>query len=651
VKPIEVVATRLPEAPHDVAASVEVFSGDDLRARGAASLRDALALAVGVSIAPGGDGGPASAVPEFRGLREFDAFLLVVDDVPWGGALNPAIATASLRDVERIEVLRGPAPVTYGATSFVGVIHVVHRKADAAQRSIEAHGGSFGSGGVALDVPLALGSWSARVSGDFDHAGYPDDNTGFSGSHILGRASKATGSSRIWLSTDVHLLRQEPASPHPREGPALSVKVPLDANHNPVGARLDEDRVALSGGMERILRSGATWSTTASITHSTQDVFRGFLAELTPTTNNASGFREEIEIDDIYADSHLLWITSTPLRFMVGADLLVASGEGRGATFRYTAPLAGSPRASVAEPTTLDLDSEDERLFAGGYGSVEWRPSSRFTASVGVRLNSTAERRGEGTEVHHTRLSGSVGAIVGLWERDADHVRAFADYRDTFKPAAFDFGLAENEGVLEPETSRSSEGGLKVRAINGRFDIEASVFRVDFRNLVTATVVDNLPALVNSGHTRFQGYELATDVRLSRSLWARASYGFHDGRFVDFVQAFDGTPTQLGGKRFEISARRLASAGVTLSPDRGFTASLGLNHTGDRYLNRRNTALAPAFTTYDAGIGYRVSRGELRVDARNLGNSRDPVTESEFGDAQYYRMTARSLRAVVAWRY
>lgn len=79
---VEVVATKVPKAPHDVPASIEVISGQDLRARGASTLRDALALAAGVSIAPGGDAGPASAVPEIWGLREFDAFLLVVDGTP-----------------------------------------------------------------------------------------------------------------------------------------------------------------------------------------------------------------------------------------------------------------------------------------------------------------------------------------------------------------------------------------------------------------------------------------------------------------------------------------------------------------------------------------------------------------------------------------
>jgi iron complex outermembrane receptor protein len=253
--------------------------------------------------------------------------------------------------------------------------------------------------------------------------------------------------------------------------------------------------------------------------------------------------------------------------------------------------------------------------------------------------------------VTHTRISGGLGAILGLWEQGTDHVRAFANYRHTFMPAAFDFSLAENEGVLDPETSRSYEAGVKLRTMEGRVDVEASAFRMDFENLVTATIVNNQPALINSGKTRFKGVELATELRLPYSLAARGSYSFHDGKFVDFVQAFDDVPTQLAGKRFEMSARQLASGGLTLAPNRGFIAHVAFNYTGDRYLNKRNTALAPSFSTVDGGIGYRLERAEIRLDGRNLGDRRDAVSESEFGDAQYYRMTARSIQAGIVVRY
>jgi iron complex outermembrane receptor protein len=652
IPPVEVVATRLPEAPHDVPASIEVISGDDLRARNATSLREALSLAAGISIAPGGDAGPASAVPEFWGLREFDAFLLVVDGIPWGGAFNPAIATLSLRDVERIEILRGPAPVTYGATSFVGVIHVVHNAAAATARYAEAHGGSFGTGGAALDVALPLsGTWKSRLSADVDRQGFKDDQTSYARGHALWRAAKVEDRRQTWFTADLNVLRQDPASPHPREGPALSSAVPLDANYNPADAYVNENRFNLAAGFERPILNGATWGTTASYTFSGQRMFRGFLTDVSNTPNNASGFKENIDINDVYADSHIIWPTIANVRLMAGADALFASGEGKGATFTYTAPLSGTTQANVAEPATLDKDAESERRFLGAYGSAEWKPVERLNLSGGLRLNATSEKRGESAEVTHSRISGGLGAVLGVWEQGINHIRAFANYRNTFKPAAFDFSLAENEGVLDPETSRSYEAGLKLRTMDGRVDVEASAFRMDFENLVTSTVVNNQPALINAGKTRFKGVELATDLRLANSLFARASYSFHDGKFVDFVQAFDGVPTQLGGKRFEMSARRLASVGLTRAPDRGLVAHASVNYTGDRYLNKRNSALAPAFSTVDAGLGYRLDRAELRVDGRNLGDRRDAVAESEFGDAQYYRMTARTITAGIVVRY
>jgi iron complex outermembrane recepter protein len=229
-------------------------------------------------------------------------------------------------------------------------------------------------------------------------------------------------------------------------------------------------------------------------------------------------------------------------------------------------------------------------------------------------------------------------------------VRAFANYRSTFKPAAFDFSLAENEGVLDPETSRSYEAGLKFRTLQGRLDLEASAFRMDFENLVTATVVGGVPALINSGKTRFKGIEAESELRLPFSTLARVTYSFHDGKFVDFVQDFGGVPTQIAGNRFEMSARHLASAGFTFAPERGLIATAVANYTGDRFLNKRNTALAPAFTTIDAGIGFRADRAEFRIDGRNLSNRRDAVSESEFGDAQYYRMPARTIQAGVSLR-
>ena len=190
---IQVTATRVPEDVLDVPASVTVVSAEELAARGVRDLAGALALVAGVSIAPGGDGGPASSVPELMGLREFDAFLLVVDGVPWGGAFNPALATLDLTGVERIEVLRGSAPVLYGATSFVGVIHVLHFAPGGGERAVDLGGGSYDTFLGRVTVPLPGASWQQSIVANAETRGFAPDRSGVDRAHFLAEPGEIGG--------------------------------------------------------------------------------------------------------------------------------------------------------------------------------------------------------------------------------------------------------------------------------------------------------------------------------------------------------------------------------------------------------------------------------------------------------------------------
>src|SRR5258706_14502559 len=274
---LQVTATRIPEDVDLVPASIQVITSEELRDRGATDLKSALALISGVDIAPGGDNGPASSVPEFWGLREFDAFLLVMDGVPWGGAFNPALGTLDLNDVERIEVQRGPGAVMYGATSFVGVIQIVRRAPGAKGGRVSVTGGSYGTGGAGFSthVPTWLG-FDSSLSGSFDRQGFKDDRTSFKKGHLLWRNRRTWGDSSFHFDVDGTWLRQQPASPTPRQGPALTSAVPIDSNQNPQGARIDENRTFVNLGYDRGLSLGA-WTTTLAYTHSGHEQLRGFL--------------------------------------------------------------------------------------------------------------------------------------------------------------------------------------------------------------------------------------------------------------------------------------------------------------------------------------------------------------------------------------
>ncbi len=111
-----VTATRLTTAA-PVAAATTVLRGDDLRARGVRLVQDALREVPGVAIVQNGSYGAVTSL--FLRGGESDYVKVLLDGVPLnapGGSLNLADLTTD--DIDRIEVVRGPVSVLYGADAM-----------------------------------------------------------------------------------------------------------------------------------------------------------------------------------------------------------------------------------------------------------------------------------------------------------------------------------------------------------------------------------------------------------------------------------------------------------------------------------------------------------------------------------------------------
>ncbi len=646
---ITVTATKMPEDVTIVPAAITIVDGEDLRVRNATDLSSALSAVGGVSIASGGDSGPGGSVPEMWGLREFDAFLLVVDGVPWGGAFNPDLPTLDMTNVDRIEIVRGSAPVMFGATSFVGVIHVIHREAGA-PGSARVSAGSYRSGSASVAVPISQEAASRRsITASYDRRGFRDDRTSYGRAHVLYRAARQIGNGTLKLDLDGVALDQNPASPHVREGRSLSTRTPLDANYNPADGRIDQKR--LHGALHW---DGSAFALPAAVTlslaHSKVLTTRGFVTGISGTTVSASGYSQDRDVDDLYLDGHLLKSYGATFRVVAGIDHLFGRAGGRSELFDYTAAIGGRDApSSRGLARTGENEFRETRNFSGAYAATEWNATPKLRIDVGARLNHTAQRRQAEEEQDRrtsTRLSGSVGANYVVYNYNKNKLALFADYRNTFKPAATDFGPDAEAAILRAEDAHSFEAGVKGAAGQGRLLWQAAAFDLDFSNLVVSTTRNGLPALENGGKTRFRGIDTDLDYLITNELRAELGYSYHDARFGDFVQSFGGNLTQLRGKRFEMSPFHLLGATLVFSPEErqnGFTAHGGANYVGPRYLNKRNTALATGYTTWSAGVGYRFGRGELRIDGRNLNDVRPPIAESELGDAQYYRLPSRTV--------
>lgn len=656
VEQVVVTATRVPEANDRVPADTSVVSGAELRARDAWDMQTGLSLVSGVEAPAGGDAGPSSSVPSFWGLHEFDAFLLVVDQIPWGGAFNPAISTLDLTDVDRIEVLKGSAPVMFGATSFVGVVQVLHYPAGQSAQQIDVAGGTYGSARGDLSIALpASDTFRQSLALDGQSVGFADKRENVSDGQFLYRAADDIGPGTLRFDADLTFVQDSPPSPILRSGTGLAPQIPLNANFNPANAEIAENKYQADIGWTEPTGVG-TWDTLLSYAHSDVRYVAAFLhADLSGTADTQDQHRL---VNDGYFDTHVTNEHLDHLTLIAGADLLYGFGNQStdNDNSAYTVPLNGS----VAPPPTTDLPANeigsvhDSRVFLGQYLQGDWKPDDRLDVLAGFRLNETFEHKyttdylltppasfaGIVANRDVLRPAGTIGVSYRVWQKDRDEAVVYANYRNAFKPAAQDFGPDFQPTVLLPETAQSYEAGVKGALFGAHLSYDADAFLQNFQNLVVP-----LPTgfLTNAAHEQLKGVELETRYAIQPDLSLAANIAWHDDTFGQYL-FFDGVNSvNVAGNQLTLSPHILASAGLLYTPDQGFNGTVVVNYVGQRYLDEENTALVSGYATLAATAGYRFNRFLVTLEGTNLTNVRPPVSASEFGSQSFYLLNARMI--------
>jgi iron complex outermembrane receptor protein len=681
---IQVTATRFGEPVQEVPGALSVVIGEDIRARGATDLRTALSMLAGVSVAPGGDAGPASAVPSLLGIREVDDLLLLIDGIPAGGAFRPQVEAISLNNVERIEVLRGAAPVYFGTTAFAGTINVIHYAAGKAESAINLRYGSFGSAAASGSVVVSSGAVRQSISGEFSSDKLRDPRA---------KAERAQGSYRLGtdlgggsLRADLNLLvlRQKPTAPIPVDDATgqLTTLLPTDFSQLPTDAKLDTDRSQLTVAYDLPLAFGR-WGNTLSYTDTTTHSALGYIdmADTPPqpwtqaTQAAIEGFRQKLHLRDLFVDSHVTARPMEGLDLTAGVNLLLGRASANSTRHALSLVLDGvsktPPTTSIDPKQTVDFN--DRREFWGVYAQTRYQLAPTVSLLAGLRWNKTHEARDEtrfrpsSGELLQTqaqqdinRLSGSVGARWNAFKNEQGVLNALvlhASAGNTFQPAQLSFGpnpevQPEAGGLLTPETQRSLVFGLKGDAWGGMAEFDIDAFLVDFNHQpIQTTDAQGNPVLRSGGGQRYKGLDIEGLVRPAPGWTLKANATFADAKYRDFLTDVDGTPTQLAGKTQILTPKTRAGLGVIYAPDRGWRGTMSANHVGKHYLNRSNSAEGATYTLLDASVGYRFDGFTVQLAGSNLGNRRDAVQASELGEEQFYRLPARRYDVMVTFPF
>ena len=162
---VEVTGSCAPLALGQAVRMVTVLSREEIQAAPVQSINDLLKMAVGVDVRQRGPIGAQTDVSIRGGTSEQITILLNGINIcdPQTGH-NAFDLPCDISDIERIEVLEGPAGRVYGTSSLVGAINIVTRDVRSKMAEVRVEGGSFGYLSAAGRVALGLHSLSSNYT-------------------------------------------------------------------------------------------------------------------------------------------------------------------------------------------------------------------------------------------------------------------------------------------------------------------------------------------------------------------------------------------------------------------------------------------------------------------------------------------------------
>ena len=126
---VTVTATRTPTPAREIGQSLTIITAEDIEAQGARDVLQVLETVPGFNVVRTGSFGGITSVFVRGGESDFN--LVLIDGVQLnqpGGAFDLADLTTT--NIERIEIVRGPASVLYGSDAVTSVISIITRKGE-----------------------------------------------------------------------------------------------------------------------------------------------------------------------------------------------------------------------------------------------------------------------------------------------------------------------------------------------------------------------------------------------------------------------------------------------------------------------------------------------------------------------------------------
>jgi vitamin B12 transporter len=585
IKDLVVTATRLPTPAAAVNSSITVITGDQIRAGGLRFVQDALREVPGASVVQVGSYGGVSSL--FLRGGESDYVKVLVDGIPVnqaGGGYNWANLTTD--NIDRIEVLRGPASVLYGSDAMTGVVQVFTRTGQG-PTSVEgsAEAGTFGSvnGHAGVLGGTDRVSYSADVGRISTDGTYPFNND--YGNTVL--------SSRIT------------ARPDAKSSIAFSGRWSDNRYRFPTdfaGALADSNQFngerALAVGVDLSRSMGQHYDLHLSGSGSRSDgEFDDAMDNAADTIGFGFASHRDTRSDRGSLDARLTTSLSPTLTLTAGTQIE-----------RETERQTGQTSSNFGEiATTPDTPFDRGRTTFGAYAQGVVALASGLAVDLNARLD---DNSGFGTFATY-RAGASYRLRSGTRFRSSLG-RAFKapTFCEQFCNAPFVVG----DSALRPERSFSWEAGIEQQVSSGRLVLWATYFDQHFKDMILydGSAPPEVPTYFNGAAAYARGIETGITASLPGNIGASASYTYLQARATD-----DGgmpSPSFTSGERQirrpthsgELSLRAAVSERVTVG---GSVTYIGKRDDVDFNQFPSQRVTLPAYALVDLAGELRLLRG------------------------------------------
>ncbi|MDX1481355.1 MAG: TonB-dependent receptor plug domain-containing protein [Woeseiaceae bacterium] len=622
----------------DLPSSVTVIDAEEIRASTVQHFEELVYRVPNLNWS--GDGNRARYF-QIRGVGELEQYEgapnpsvgFIIDDIDFSGIGG----IATLFDVERVEVLRGPQGTRYGANALAGLVYVQSAAADGERdlrARLSAGGDGLAAGGIAFGAPL--GDAAFRMSAQHHESdGFRrnpwlgrDDTNGRSETSLRGKLAWEAGNdwsfrlAGLWVDVDDGY----DAFALDNSLTVLSDRPGRDAQRSR-GASLRAER-----------RLDDARRLTAITSYAQSDIEFSFDADW----GNPSSWAPFVY--DFTSDTRRE-------RRTLGQELRLSmeSGDGGGYTVGAYGLVLDETLRSVNQgiyedpvvfnfTDTLDerVDSDFEALNLALFGQASV-PLGPGVLTVGLRAEhrgtNYADSDGLRLDPAETMLGGEVAWVQPL----GDAQTAWITLSRGYKAGGFNLGIAPpGRREFDQEALWNLEAGIRSNLLDGRLGLDASVFysrRIDQQVRSSEQLNPNDPASFvfftdNAARGELAGLEAMLRYYPADSLELYASLGLLHSEFT----RFDGDDGRLEGREQAHAPGYSVALGGEYRHASGGFLRIDATARDDYFFDVSHDQRSQPFELVNLRAGYRAERWTATLWARNLFDEAYAVRGFFFGN-------------------